>query len=385
MCFHGLPFACIKHAEKHEKMNEIFSNLDGLHPAINDMSAFDFGIHERLKRAESDILKHIMSMLDLDADNEGFCYRVVDARTKACTWVLRYRDAAGAMCTLKINLPRTMRESGDRITSSGNFLQNLLAWFTFLVKADKMEAAIQSLIRNRGRGFRYVSARDGLTYNAFLAFEGDDTVGGFQESIILMNNGQLINEFFRGYGWKAKLEVIAISGDACVTFVGFTALLRNGRIVKHGRNVVMFPEVKRILNDKPWTTTDIPDEEYHPSVAVYATCMANEFKHFLPMHAFFTAMRNDHLARGGQVRKNNAMLRDLYVKMHGEVGTDEEVLNHVPDPEEYLDGGQDYYSLAKVHAGDFTAQEISCMCGLESLELHGRDLACMVPASWLGA
>ena len=383
--FHGFPHACIKHAEKHDKMNDIFSNLESLHPVINDLSAFDFGIHERLKQAECDILKHIMSMLDLDADNAGFCHRVVDARTKACTWVLRYRDAAGAWCTLKLKLPRTMRESGDRITSSGNFLQNLLAWFTFLVKHDKVEAAIQDLIRNRGRGFRYVSARDGRTYRAYLAFEGDDTVGGLEESIILMNNGQLINQFFTDHGWKAKLEVISIQGDACVTFVGYTALLRNGRIVKHGTNVVMFPEIKRILRDKPWTTTDIPDCEFYPTVAVYATCMANEFRNFLPMHAFFTAMREDHLARGGEVRTNNAMLRDLYVKMHGEVGTDAQVLSHVPDAEEFLDGGKDYYDLAKVHAGDYTPAEVSSMCGLTTLEMHGRDLACLVPPSWLGA
>lgn len=383
--FHGLPHACIKHAEKHEKMNAIFSNLDGLHPVINDLSAFDFGIHDRLKRAECKILKHIMKWLDLDSDSAGFCHRVVDARTKACTWVLRYRDAAGAWCTLKLNLPRTMRESGDRITSSGNFLQNLLAWFTFLVRHDKVDAAIQDLVRNKGRGFRYVSARDGRTYRAYLSFEGDDTVGGLEESIVLMNNGQLIDQFFKDHGWKAKLEVISIKGDACVTFVGYTALLRDGRIVKQGNNVVMFPEIKRILRDKPWTTTDIPDSEFHPSVAVYATCMANEFRNFLPMHAFFMAMREDHLARGGEVRSNNAMLRDLYVKMHGEVGTDLEVLRHVPDPVEYLDGGKDYEDLARVHAGDFTAAEISSMSGLETIEYHGRDLACLVPASWLQA
>jgi hypothetical protein len=382
--FHGVPHACIKHSEKHAKMNQIFSNLDGLpYPGENDLTAFEFGIHERLKRAECDILKHIMGHLDLDADNAGFCHRVVDARTKACTWVLRYKDAAGAACTLKVNLPRTMRESGDRITSSGNFLLNLLAWFTFLVKPGKVEAAIQSLIRNRGRGFTYCSARDGRFYKAYLAFEGDDTLGGFEEKLIVLNDGQLIDEFFTDLGWKAKLKMPKAVGYACVQFVGYTALLLDGKIVRQGDNVVMFPEIKRILRDKPWSSTDIPDSEFHPTVAVYATVMANEFRQFAPMHAFFTAMRNDHLARGGEVRRNNGMLRDIYIKMHGDVGTDEQVLMNVPEPEEFLDGGKCYYELARVHAGDYTAEEIAGMCGITTIELHGRDLACFFPATWL--
>ena len=382
--FHGVPHACIKHSEKHAKMNQIFSNLDGfLSAAENDLTAFEFGIHERLKRAECEILKHIMGHLNLDSDNAGFCHRVVDARTQACTWVLRYKDAAGAACTLKLKLPRTMRESGDRITSSGNFLLNLLAWITFLVKPGKVEAAIQSLIKSRGRSFVYCSARDGRVYKAYLAFEGDDTLAGFDEKLIVMNGGQLINQFFTDLGWKAKLKVASNVGDACVQFVGYTALLRDGKIVRQGDNVVMFPEIKRILRDKPWSSTDIPDTEFHPTVAVYATCMANEFRQFAPMHAFFTAMRNDHIARGGEVRRNNGMLRDIYIKMHGEVGTDEQVLTNVPEPEEFLDGGKSYYDLARVHAGDFTAEEISGMCGITTMELHGRDLACMVPASWL--
>lgn len=382
--FHNLPYACIKHEEKNVKMNELFSNLDGFdHKVENDLTAFEFGIHEKLKKAESDVLKHIMGYLDLDSDNAGFCHRVVNARTKACTWVLRYVDAAGAKCQLKIALPRSMRESGDRVTSSGNFLQNLLAWLTFLVKPGKVEAAIQSLIQHKGKMFYYTSARDGKQYKAFLAFEGDDTLGGINEKILATNGGQLVDEFFSDYGWKAKFKVADNAGDACIQFVGYTALLKGGAVVKEGANVVMFPEIKRILQDKPWSSTDIPDDEYYPSVAIYATCMANEFRHFGPMHAFFTAMRTDHIAKGGSVRRNNAMLRDIYIKMHGDVGTEEQVLNNVPDLEPFLDGSAAYQDLARVHAGDFTATEYASMCGVTTLEMHGRDLACFFPQAWL--
>jgi len=382
--FHNLPHACIKHEEKAQKMNDLFSNLSSCkHKIENDLTAFEFGIYDRLKQAECDIFKHIMSHLNLDADNAGFCHRVVNSRSQACTWVMRYTDAAGAKCVLKLELPRAMRESGDRATSSGNFLQNLLAWLTLLVKPGKVEAAVQSLIQNKGRLFYYTSARDGRQYKAFLAFEGDDTLGSLDESILVHNDGQLIDEFFTSYGWKAKLKAARNDGDACIQFVGYTALLRGGEVAKEGANVVMFPEIKRILQDKPWSSTDIPDEEYHPSVAVYATCMANEYRYFGPMHAFFSAMRADHIAKGGQVRRNNAMLRDIYIKMHGDVGTDEQVLSHVPEIEPFLDGSQLYSDLARVHAGDFSAEEYAAMCGVTTLEMHGRDLACYFPQAWL--
>lgn len=382
--FHNLPFACIKDEEKSAKMNELFSGLDAcLHKIENDLTAFEFGIYDRLKKAECEIFKHIMGHLNLDPDNAGFCYRVVNARTQACTWVLRYTDAAGAKCQLKLELPRTMRESGDRITSSGNFFQNLLAWLTLLVKPGKVEAAVQSLIQHKGKLFYYTSARDGRQYKAVLAFEGDDTLGSLDEKILVCNDGQLIDEFFTEYGWKAKLKVASNKGDACIQFVGYTALLRDGKIVRDRENVVMFPEIKRILQDKPWSSTDIPDEEYHPSVAVYATCMANEFRYFGPMHAFFSAMRADHIAKGGSVRRSNAMLRDIYIKMYGDVGTEEQVLSNVPEIQPFLDGVSAYQDLARVHAGDFSAEEYAAMCGLTTLEMHGRDLACFIPRAWL--
>ena len=199
---------------------------------------------------------------------------------------------------------------------------------------------------------------------------------------MLFRSGRLCTEFFKDYGWNAKLKVASNNGYACVQFVGYTCLLRDGKVVIQGANVVMFPEIRRIIQDKPWSSTDIPNSEYHPSVAVYATCMMNEFRYFAPMHAFFAAMRADHLAKGGCVRHSNGMLRDIYIKMYGEVGTVEQVLSNVPEPEPFLDGGRDYMELARVHAGDYTLEEYSCACGITTLEMHGRDLACMLPRSW---
>lgn len=382
--FHSVPHACIKHAEKEKKMNELFKNCEGYKGMLeNDMTAFEFGIHKELKEAEQDILRHIMSHIDMDGDNVDFCERVVDSRNKNCTWSFRWRDQAGAQCRTRIKMPRAVRESGDRITSSGNFLQNLLAWLTFLVRHDKVEAAVQSLLMNKGRCFSYVSARDNKPYTAYLAFEGDDTLGALNEGILLLNNGQLCNQFFSDYGWSAKLKVVKDTGYDCIQFVGYTALVLDNKIVTLGENVVMFPEIKRILKDKAWAITDIPDAEYWPTVAIYATTMMNGFRYFEPMYAFFNAMRDDAIARGGKIRKANKMLRDCYLREHGEIGTDEEVMSFVPEPDTLLDGGDSYYVLAHVHAGPFSPEEVAGMAGLTTLEYHGRDLACWVPASWL--
>ena len=382
--FHALPFACIKHCEKESKMNDLFTTLNDYgYKFENDLTAFEFGIYDRLKRAECDIFKHVLGHIDTAGDNTGFCHRVIDARDKSCTWVLRYTDAAGAKCVLKLELPRSMRESGDRVTSSGNFFQNLLAWLTLMVKPGKVEAAVQSLIRNKGKSFTYVSARDGRSYEAFLAFEGDDTLGGLNEKILMINDAQLCKEFFKGYGWNAKLKVPPLEGAACINFVGYTALIDNGNVIIQGANVVMFPEVRRVLHEKAWTSTDIPDVEFHPSVAVYATTMMNSFRHFEPMYRFFLAMRTDHIAKGGKCRRVNGLLKDNYIRAHGEVGTDEEILSFVPEPSEFLEGGIAYFTLATVHAGFFTAEEYAAMTGLTTLEVHGKDLACLLPKAWL--
>jgi len=137
-----------------------------------------------------------------------------------------------------------------------------------------------------------------------------------------------------------------------------------------------------IIRDKPWASSDIADDEYNASVAIYATGMANEFRRLPPMYAFFNAMRTDYMNKGGRIKRANAMLRDIYIKMYGDVGTEEQVLSNIPDIESVLDGNDDYSALARVHAGDFTIEEYSAMCGLTTLEMHGRDLACFMPQAW---
>jgi len=389
LMFHALPEACIKHCEKFEKMNQLFKhceNIKGFRGMLeNDMTAFEFGIHERLKTIEKNIIQHIMSHLDMEGDGEVFCERVVDARDKSCTWVFRYKDAAGADCCTKLALPRAMRESGDRITSSGNFLQNLIAWLVLLVHEDEkcIEAAINNLIHNKGRKFQYTSARDGCKYVAYLAFEGDDTLGALTERALLENNGAMVNAFFKSYGWNAKLKVINPTGDDSISFVGYTALVRDNVFVRRGDDIVMFPDIVRILQTKSWATTKIDDDEYWPSIAIYATYSMNQFKYFAPMYQFFWAMRQMAIERGGTLTKSNAMLRDCYLNQNGTLGTEEEILSSIPEADELLYGGGDYYALAQVHAGPFEDDEIAGMCGLTTLEYHGMDLACYVPKSWL--
>jgi len=388
LLFHAIPHACIKHEEKAAKMAELFKNTRGFkHVVENDMTAFEFGISRELKVCEQRIFKAIMKHLNLDEDGEGFCHRVVDARDKAVTWVYTYKDAAGAACTCRIKLPRAMRESGDRVTSSGNFLQNLIAWFSYLVDPAHIEAAIESLLRNKGKKFTYVSARDGRKYDAFLAFEGDDTLGGLNEASC--GYAELVEEFFKNWGWSSKLRFVKKTGDDFVSFVGFHALTHNGRVMLVGpeEHVVMCPEVKRVLKTKDWTTCSIPDADLKASLAIYAADMMTLFHHVEPMYRFFAAMLADNRPAAGPTikygGKANDLIRGVYLRKHGDIGTAKQIEEMEVAVSEFLDGGKVYRRLLDVCAGPSTEEEWACACGVTTLAMHGDDLAAFMPGSWL--
>ena len=380
--FYQLSKMCIKHGHKATLIADIFAGLNKSPGAVleNDMSSFEFGICETLKAAEADIIKHIAEHVGVHEEGQNLFERVVDARTKAATWQLRYVDDAGARCCMRITLPRVMRESGDRITSSGNFLQNLLAWMSFLVAPAHMDAAVQSLVCQRGAAFVYMSARSKRPEEARLAFEGDDTVGRLSETMHVTQ----MEEFFHRWGWRSKIKICRKTGDDFVRFVGFDALTRDGDVVMQCRNPVMCCEIKRVLTTKMWTTTQIPPQDLAICQRAYAATMAEGMKNVEPMYAFFRAMFDDN-ARGPSRASNGsvAALRDLHFRVHGTAGTDAEVLamGDIAFPETGV-SGNDYRALAAVSAGPFTEAEWSSMSGLTTLEVHGQDLRALCPASW---
>ena len=139
-----LKYASIKGRKKRAALTEIakqMSKVDGV-AFENDFTSFEYGVSEHLKGAEVKIMRHIASQigcLEAEEINSLEFDRVVSEREQVCLWKFRFRKADGGMEIIKLQMPRVIRESGDRITSSGNFFRNVLAWFSFLVDETGIE------------------------------------------------------------------------------------------------------------------------------------------------------------------------------------------------------------------------------------------------------
>jgi len=368
-----VKFSNIKGRSKEQALKQLFSNfgaLKGGQMLENDLTAFEFGVSEPLKRAEADIFRHIASYLNLDDQGTLAFQRIVDARTKAATWKMRFKDLAGAPCTVSIKLPRTMRESGDRLTSSGNWLQNVFAWFSYLCTAKTVGESIRKWVKGHAKTLVYTSSRDGKQYAARLAFEGDDTAGSITEGL----TEDEMSAFFTRWGWSAKLRLVPKSGDSYLEFVGARALMCDGKPVEVDGDLVVAPPIKRLLKEKAWSTSAQTPEERVGCLKAYALVLAHEFRNVPPLHAFARAMYNDN--KSGE-KVSAAVENDLLMSGHGIVDLDAELA-------EVQYGNLPIWKRwATATAGPTTDLEWAQMCGLTTLNQHGFDLAASLPKSWL--
>jgi len=386
----------IKARIKKEAIEAIVSNMsemrDGARYAENDLKAFEFGISKILKEIEQTIFRHIARIIGVEDIGELLFDRVVEDRNKCATWRMSYRDSTGERKTFKLVLQQTMRESGDRVTSSGNFFQNLVAWFSYLVDPDHVEAAVDSLLRFRGRRMFYVSPRDRSTkivkgkevrhnYLACLAFEGDDTAGRFEEKIWAEEGEPCpVELFFLRWGWSPKLVWKPLLGDTYLRFVGYEALLHDGKAVYDGGTMVMTPEVSRFLTTKSWTTTDVTPQELKTCIRVFAATLGEGFKHVEPMHAFLQAMYDDN---AGGIDISAEKVREYVLAVSGHLPDAGMTVSRAIAMPGFECGDPDKWKrLLRVSAGDFTDAEWATMCHIGTVNVHGADLALSVPASW---
>jgi len=344
-----------------------------------DQTAFEFGICGKLKEMEVDVLKHIASHLRLDGLEMAFD-RIVDVRTKEATWVMSFKDGAGARCKITIKLPRAMRESGDRMTSSGNWFENLVSWFSFLCSARSMNESIRRWVISGGRNFFYESARDGKEYLARVGWEGDDTAGMLEENI----TAEELCVFFKRWGWKAKVDQVKLEGPDYLEFVGERALMRDGKPVfvkdaECGERLVSAPPIKRLLQEKAWTTTNMQPNEVPATLKMYAIRLGTQFRSVPPIYQFAKAMYDDN-KNGVPNKVNEAALRDIEMSL-GPGGIVE--LQHFPEPD--FSNEEIWREWAHVSAGECTDLEWSMMTGLTTLKSHGFDLQAVIPAAWRSA
>jgi hypothetical protein len=398
--FDKLEGMSIKHRAKREVMRDIAKNMNGIKRGgkaagsrwgENDLTAFEFGIGEDLKRCECEILTHIGSLVGLEDVSSVLFERVVADRLKPIVWKMSFVDECGVKQTYKLHQQRAMRESGDRLTSSGNFFQNWLAWTSFLVHPDHIESAMRSLLSNRGERFVYVSARDGKKYTAMFVFEGDDTICRCQEAIWLpaYSHAQSLSfadDFFFRWGWSPKLTWKNETGFDYVRFVGYDILLNDNEAVFSNNDLVSCPEILRILNTKQWSLTAVTPEEKKTCAKVYALAMAEEFCNVAPMYYFFKALYEHNVAATAIVRDEK--VRELSLLISGVLpsyGDSQLVRTLINKPfPEFQGGNQLWTTLCRVSAGQFDAREWATSCSEPNINVHGADLALHYPASWIG-
>jgi hypothetical protein len=386
--FHRLKQMSIKHRTKHEALSDIAGALSGMKNGRwceNDLTAFEFGISETLKECECAILRHIASHIGIEDVGEPLFERVVYDRTKKCVWSMRYKDEAGEKRSFRLVLPRAMRESGDRLTSSGNFLQNLIAWASFLVEPGMVDKAIESLLRTQGAKMFYISARDGKKYLAMFVFEGDDTLGRLEEPVWEPHrtgtNVSLADDFFLRWGWNPKLSWKKTSGYDYARVVGYDVLIKDGVAVKDGESYVACPEMKRLLTTKQWTTTSVTPEELKTCNRIFAATMATSFTRVEPFYAFLRAMYD---GNSGGKNVSDEKVREHYLMMTGELPEHSSCkMSDVTFPEFDGTGSDSWKELARVSCGDFSDYEWASACAQAAHDRHGADLAIGMPASWL--
>lgn len=390
--FHTFQDASIKHRPKDKVISDIAKSMSNAFKKSpdakwleNDMTAFEFGISEQLKASEVEILRHIHTMVNGSEANDDLFERTMNDRTKECTWTMRYKDETGERRTLKLRLPNVIRESGDRMTSSGNWIQNFIAWLSFLVHPDHVVEAIKSLISTRGQRCFYISARDGRKYMAMFVFEGDDTLGRMEEPVWLPcrpgASVSLIEDFFLRWGWKAKLSWKSNVGYDYARVVGYDILLSDGKAAYDGPTLVAMPEMKRLLTTKQWSTTNCTPQERKTCNRIFAAGLAQGFTHCEPMWAFLKGVYTAN--RGGQV-VSDELVREQYIMLNGdlpEFGSCTLTDLEFPD----FEGGSDLWKeLARVSAGDFDDLEWATACAEPDASVHGADLALHFPRSWVG-
>jgi hypothetical protein len=399
--FNVLQKMSIKHRTKREVMRDIAREMnemrDGAKWGENDLTAFEFGISEELKAAEAGILSHIAGLIGVEDVGSLLFERVVGDRTEPIVWKMRYKDEFGVMKTFKLTQERCMRESGDRLTSSGNFFQNFLAWMSFLIWHEDVDAALNTLLTTKGAKFFYISARDpkrgtdaAKKYRATLAFEGDDTLCRMQEPIWEpvhpKSNLSHIDDFFFRWGWSPKLTWKKEVGYDSVRFVGYDFLLHNNKAVDVGGELICCPEIARILNTKQWTTFVGTPDEKKMCLKVYALVMAQEFVNMAPMYYFFESLYEEN--KQAKAIVCDTRVRELSLLVNGvlpEYGSDDFVkgLNDGVFPE-FQGGNFEWMELARSSAGTFTEREWATACAAPPLDVHGLDLALHFPASWTG-
>lgn len=377
-----------------------------LFPLQFDQTAFEFGINESFKNAEVKMLTKVASLLK--SDYSIYPDDLVDAciaeRKNKIDWVMNTKDGRGYRHKHVIEMFTTMRQSGDRGTSSLNWLANALWVCISLCRPGCYEEFWENMCRAhlaRNRGHFNFPAWDGHGRVAIVVnMEGDDLIG-------FADRGDCVKRMLdvaHAVGWKAKDEFIApdpVTGNGHVTYVGYHLYTKNNVPCMVSGQFVMYPELKRFMTTKSWGSIVMePSERAACEVLNYAV-YAKAFEHLEPISHLCLALANGwrrrHMMFGNDVGAPKAMqvtnkqvIRDIEYRV-GCAIDDEQIVPYLLGAkapsvtEEITDIGLAMSSHVCGHPwGVVMAEDVCDLIGMVEMEplANAADLRCRVPRCW---
>lgn len=304
-----------------------------LYPLMFDQTAFEFGINETFKEAECIMLRCVASLLDSEYTiyPDDLVDYVINERTASIDWVMKCKDARGFKFTHVIEMIRTMRQSGDRGTSSLNWFANALWCCVSTCQPGSYHKFWENMLKGNHTGSFVVPAYDSLgQIELILNMEGDDVVGFANRDIAAR-----FCEVAHASGWKAKNELAPASanGEGHVTYVGFHCYTVNGVPKRIDGQFIIIPELKRFLTTKAWSIAFLERDERAACNVLNYMVYSRAFKQLTPMsnlcRAVASGWRQIHQQTSGSKRPSKlkvtstAVLRDIEYRVGVPIATDQ--------------------------------------------------------------
>lgn len=254
----------------------LFSESDYLSLLEGDGSAWDSTMSQELREMiEKPILDKIhQCMGDMGRQDRQDLFDTEYRRRFATKsqWTAAFKgshDLGVDKITMKVLNEFNVRESGDRGTSSLNYLVNMILWAAYLqVDLNEKKEADSPYFTS------HALVEDGKLMKVAFCFEGDDSIVVVRKKDY---NLQLpyadISTFFAEAGLNFKL--VPVDGTGIATFVGCHLLLVEGKLTGD-----WVPELKRNLRSSAFVKADIDaGQETQRRTVAYFALMARALSH----------------------------------------------------------------------------------------------------------
>lgn len=255
-----------------------------------DQTAFEFGGNPSFKGAEDTVLRAVADLLGAEEFMEvpqDLLDYALNERLIQKDWIGQFKDKRGMKYKHVVQMYMTMRESGDRGTSSLNWLDNILWVCVSLCRPDQYEAFFKAMLVAAGNGgvMEFPAFDLGMVRVVFNA-EGDDIMLWSDRA----QDRDRMTAMAHAVGWCAKPEPVAETGNGFYTYVGFHVHTVDGVPQRVSGDYVMIPELRRFLTTKSWGASNLPLDMRSVYEAINMEMAAKAFENLPSMAAYCRAL-----------------------------------------------------------------------------------------------